>query len=343
MSILQKTLIPFITLAISNVAIAQNNNNRTVNHKFNANIPEQIHLSNQNTKSNSNKSVVTKGSMYPDLSPTQLENLKEFEVTPGGLFYKYITKGKSNKIAKATDIATIHVEYMLGDSLIFTTKNINAGGEPVTEVLKLPQYRGDVNEGLLMMSPGDKMEFKYSIDSLVAQTKAQMPPFVKSGDFATWTITMHDLMTKEEHDRSQLNQKNEQAVKDDAIILKHLKENKLSYVKSPSGVYIVFQEEGFDDSPVKGNKVTVNYTGKLMNGKVFDSNTDPKFNHVQPFTFTLLAGQVIKGWDEGVSMMRRKSKATLYIPSTLAYGSRSQGPDIPANSILVFDIEVLDY
>ncbi|MBX9449345.1 MAG: FKBP-type peptidyl-prolyl cis-trans isomerase [Taibaiella sp.] len=101
-------------------------------------------------------------------------------------------------------------------------------------------------------------------------------------------------------------------------------------------------QEGTGPNPKAGQKVSVNYTGKLMDGKVFDSNIDPKFNHVTPFEFKVGNGKVIKGWDAGFLSMQKGQKATLYIPSSLAYGKNSPTPAIPANSILVFDVELLD-
>ncbi len=89
-----------------------------------------------------------------------------------------------------------------------------------------------------------------------------------------------------------------------------------------------------------GDQVTVNYTGMLENGTVFDSNVDPKFGHVQPFTFQLGTGMVIKGWDEGVLGMAVGEKKHLVIPADKAYGDRAIGA-IPANSTLIFDVEVL--
>ena len=63
---------------------------------------------------------------------------------------------------------------------------------------------------------------------------------------------------------------------------------------------------------------------------------------MQPFSFGLGQGQVIKGWDEGVALLKKGSKATLYIPSTMAYGERGAGDKIPANAVLIFDVEVTD-
>ena len=87
----------------------------------------------------------------------------------------------------------------------------------------------------------------------------------------------------------------------------------------------------------KFNIVTVNYTGLLENGTKFDSSLNPGRT---PFRFTVGAGQVIKGWDEGLMGMKVGGKRKLTIPRELGYGSRDNGP-IPANSTLIFEIDLL--
>ena len=89
-----------------------------------------------------------------------------------------------------------------------------------------------------------------------------------------------------------------------------------------------------------GDTVAVNYTGKLADGTVFDSNVDPKFGHVTPFIFTLGAGQVIPGWDKGIVGMKVGETKTLVIPPADAYGASGQGP-IPPNATLTFEVELL--
>lgn len=87
-----------------------------------------------------------------------------------------------------------------------------------------------------------------------------------------------------------------------------------------------------------GDTVTVNYVGSLTNGTVFDASA----NHgTTGFTFPLGAGQVIKGWDQGIVGMKEGGKRKLVIPADLAYGSQAVGNIIPANSTLVFEVELL--
>lgn len=90
-----------------------------------------------------------------------------------------------------------------------------------------------------------------------------------------------------------------------------------------------------------GDVLVMNYTGQLENGKVFDSNVDPSFGHVEPFRFVLGAGQVIAGWDEGLIGMKIGEKKRLVLPPEKAYGNRTVGDIIPANSTLIFDVELV--
>ncbi|KXH77179.1 MAG: peptidylprolyl isomerase [Candidatus Thorarchaeota archaeon SMTZ-45] len=96
---------------------------------------------------------------------------------------------------------------------------------------------------------------------------------------------------------------------------------------------------GTGNSPKQGQTVVVHYTGWLTNGKKFDSSVD----RGQPFEFRIGVGQVIQGWDQGVLTMKVGGKRRLTIPPNLAYGNRDVGNGlIPANSTLIFEVELLD-
>ncbi len=108
-------------------------------------------------------------------------------------------------------------------------------------------------------------------------------------------------------------------------------------IKTDSGLQFEDSLVGAGAEAVSGKIVEVHYTGTLADGSKFDSSHDRR----KPFTFKLGAGQVIKGWDQGVAGMKVGGKRKLVIPYQLAYGERGHPPVIPAKAELTFEVELL--
>lgn len=109
------------------------------------------------------------------------------------------------------------------------------------------------------------------------------------------------------------------------------------FEKTESGLYYKVIEEGSGKKPVKGDMVSVHYTGMLLDGSVFDSS----YQRNQPIELPVGMGQVIEGWDEGLLLFNEGSKARLIIPSHLAYGAHGAAGVIPPNATLIFDVELV--
>jgi FKBP-type peptidyl-prolyl cis-trans isomerase len=128
---------------------------------------------------------------------------------------------------------------------------------------------------------------------------------------------------------------------DEALIKKYIADNKLPNARRlPSGLYYV--RTSTDTTGVKataGQTASVLYTGKLLDGTVFDASS--KHGNT-PFDFALGRGQVIPGWDLGVALMHKGEEGTLLIPSALGYGPDGAGSDIPPNAVLRFDVKLVD-
>ncbi len=108
-------------------------------------------------------------------------------------------------------------------------------------------------------------------------------------------------------------------------------------MKTASGLEYIEVEPGTGAQAESGKTVSVHYTGKFQDGKVFDSSV----SRGEPIKFPLGAGRVIKGWDEGIALMKEGGKAQLVIPPHLAYGESGAGGVIPPNATLVFEVELV--
>ena len=128
----------------------------------------------------------------------------------------------------------------------------------------------------------------------------------------------------------------EQLEIDVSIIDEYLAQNGLTAETTLEGLRYTITKAGNGQFPKTGSDVVVNYTGKSLNGNVFDSNTNGGFS------FPLGQGRVIQGWDIGIALLSEGGKATLYIPSGLAYGTRGSGRSIAPNEVLIFDVELVE-
>ncbi|MBT8263211.1 MAG: FKBP-type peptidyl-prolyl cis-trans isomerase [Bacteroidia bacterium] len=143
-----------------------------------------------------------------------------------------------------------------------------------------------------------------------------------------------------------------QLAKDIDLIEEYLKVNKIDALRTPSGLFYSITTKGNGDTVKKGDTIRTNYTGFLLDsGFHFDTSIEevakqhnlfnPDFTY-EPFKTVIGESKVIDGWDEAFQLLNQGSKATLYIPSMLAYGPRKLSEDIPANSVMVFEVELVE-
>lgn len=245
--------------------------------------------------------------------------------TPGGVDF-VVHKSGSGAQLKLGDTVLLNIIQSLNDSVIVESRKV-AGG-PVPFVISNSVNKYDLMDGLVMLKEGDSATFTIPIDSL-----PQRPPMAKKGDKLNLTFVVVGTYTGAK-----------QKAADDKIIAEYAKTNKLNTTTTPEGVYVAVSQQGAGEKPQAGDTVVVHYTGKLINGTVFDSSLDTTLRpgaKIEPIRFPLGRGFVIKGWDAGIAALNKGSKATLLIPSTLGYGLQASGP-IPANSVLVFDVQLVD-
>ncbi len=281
-----------------------------------------------------------------------------FKKGKNGLEYKIISSGNGEKI-KAGNFMQIHVGqyYATGkmDSLLSDSRTTTG---PMIESLDSSSIPAGYYEILSQLKNKDSLIIRISTDSAFSKSPESMPPFFKKGHYLTTTVKVVNIFTsKQAADSARmaemvLMQKRDSLkaaeilVKDDKELQAYFTKNNIKVVKAPQGTYVEIIQPGTGANIDTSVIVSTNYTGRTMDGKMFDSNTDPAKKHVEPFNVNMttdrsLGGSVIKGWTDGLTLLNKAAKAKFYIPSSLAYGLRAT-EDIPANSILVFDIEVVD-
>lgn len=293
----------------------------------------------------------------------------QFKTLPSGIQYRIVKKGTGKKTAKIGDFIACKMKGTVSGKTIFSTKEQNKGVDQYMNFKIVPkQFNGDVIEALMYLHDGDSAVIMSPQDSFYRGPK---PPFVKKGDMVIYTVSVLSVRTPAELKKEQELFKKQQAenakamaafkkqqdaakkaeaaakaaiAKDDAAIKKYIKDSNLTnFVKTASGLQYAITENGTGPLPQKGDELSMNYRGRLLNGTAFDSNIDSVFGHVQPLKFPLGQGRVIQGWDEAMAKFPKGTKATLLIPSRLGYGAQGSGANIPPNSPLRFDVEVLDF
>lgn len=276
-----------------------------------------------------------------------------------GTEYKIISDGKGAQVVNGNVIA-VEILKKHKDSLLYDSRDImpNFG---LYDTAQFPPLFKEIFKNIRV---GDSLYTRNLVDSIYKQ--GTMPAYAKKGDYEITTYKIVNVYTSKEQADSAYNRwlpiaKQRSAKKMSDQILKDLKANasqvqadekiinelltskKWVAVKGSWGTYVIITTPGTGEMVTDTSIAVVNYTGRTLLDSVFDSNTDPKFGHVQPINVELAqVGAVIPGWTDGLKLLRKGSKAKFLIPSSLGYGKTGNGEKIKPNEILLFDIEVLD-
>jgi FKBP-type peptidyl-prolyl cis-trans isomerase FkpA len=269
-----------------------------------------------------------------------------YEVAENGLNYKFFTKDdKGTKVTEGDGVAFKYTFKLLSnDSLLVSSANASQDGSGVTKfVMPKSSFKGSLEDAMMMMSKNDSASFIVSADSFYLKTQRapQLPPFLKPGDMIKVEIKMVEIKTKTELAENQKMQEAEMAKMAETEkpqIAQYVTDNKITVAPTASGLYYTETKKGAGALAMAGNEVTVNYTGKLLNGTVFDSSVGKP----EPFKFVVGQGMVIPGWDEALQKMAKGGKATILVPSAIGYGARGAGGVIPPFAPLVFEVELID-
>lgn len=287
-----------------------------------------------------------------------------YEKSETGLYAKFFKQNEKGVKPKEGDVVQLIMMYRGGkDSILFDSKNpkTNQSGTNFIEFpLGKSTFKGSFEDALVMMSVGDSASFIISADSVYLKTfrQKELPPYIVKGSMLTFDVKLEKVTPKEEVEKERNKKMEEQKVmmelrknEEPKVLAKYLEDNKITAKPTASGLYFVEKTKGKGAKPVAGDTVKVNYTGRLLDGTIFDTsdeatakqaNTYDARRPYEPFSFPLGKGQVIPGWDEAIALMSPGTKALIILPSSIAYGAQGGGP-IPPFSPLVFDVELISF
>jgi len=288
---------------------------------------------------------------------------EEFITTDTGLEYLKVKEGSGER-PNDGDFLLLNVSYTdANDNVMFSSAE-RGGALPLNYVDSVFKNNGSLEEGFKLCNKGDSIIMRIPANVIFKESFNQpIPDTIAAESIITVYLGVQDILNQEQFQTYRMEQgqkarakadeaAKEQIAKDAKIIEDYLIEKGVEAQSTPEGLYYVITQEGNGVVPENGNTVVVNYTGKLLDGTMFDSSVeeDAKAGEVynegrdynKPFDFPLGQGRVIKGWDIGIALLSKGAKATLYIPSNLAYGARGSGAKIGSNAVLMFDVELVD-
>lgn len=287
-----------------------------------------------------------------------------FETTESGLQYRFVKKADSAVQPQDGEILTLDLIMINAtDSVLMDVQDL-----PIQKNLEVwSEMAGGIEEAFSLLSKGDSLIAKVNAGDLYQRTwRMPLPPNMKPEDLITCHMKLQDVMDENAYRKKEamtridqieafreqvLTQSQPQMELDEAAIDAYLKKNNISANTTETGLRYVILKEGTGPVAQVGDQVKVNYTGKVLEGGYFDSSVEEKAKEVglynasrsyEPYEFILGTGGVIHGWDEGIALLNKGAKARLFIPSPMGYGTQQRSEVIIANSILDFDVELVD-
>lgn len=282
--------------------------------------------------------------------------------TPSGLAYTVITSGEGEPAADGQYLVMNMIYRDGGDSVWIDTEE---RGYPMVIQKQDSVWlnsEGSIEQVFIDFKEGDSVQFMVKADDLFKNTwKAPLPEGVNAEDQFEFIIGVDKVLDEEglrawqqemmaKQQKLQAEKAAEQLKEDVEKIDQYLADNNIEAETTPSGLRYVITEEGSGANAESGDMVEVSYVGHVLEGAYFDTSYEDiakekglynEQREYKPYSFKLGTGTVIKGWDEGLTYLKEGGKATLYVPSPLAYGPRARSQEIGPNSILVFDVELV--
>ena len=253
-----------------------------------------------------------------------------------GIYYQLHKIGEDDHKAGPSDFVTADITYQtIYDSIFFSGRR----KLQITE----PQFKGGIDECFMMLTEQESATFIISASDFFNLTlQSDLPSFLNEGDMMKVTLDILEIQTEEEFIKEKeafLHWIEDFGDYERVILKQFLDQEKLPVEPESNGMYRIVLKEGSGTHIEKGDTITINYEGKFLNGKFFDST----IKRNQPFQFVYgTEWQVIKGLEDALAMMTVGEKSLFILPSEIAFGKEGSSTGIiPPYTSLIFEVEVL--
>ena len=258
-----------------------------------------------------------------------------FKKTDSGIYYKFHERSGDTNKPQLNELMTLTLRYGTEDSNLFDSR---LNPRPMILPQSPPQYKGDIFEALAMMAKGDSATFILAADSFFLKTAGYrfLPDFIDSNGVLFFDVRMLELQTQEEYQRAE-QLKNEQKEKEESEKLQEfIKANNLQITPTASGLYFTETTAGNGKKPVEGDWVKINFSLSLLDKETIYSSFEG-----EPSSFEYGKQFENQGVTEAISMMSEGGRASLIIPSGLAFGASGRGEIVPPYSTLLYDVQIV--
>ncbi len=261
----------------------------------------------------------------------------DFEKTETGLYYRYHVTGKDTTSVKVGDFLMVDMIYKNMKDSIF---NQNQAGNPFMVEVKESSYPGDIYEAMRMMHVGDSMTFVISTDSFfISSLKTQVPNYLDTNSDFFLTIRLNEIKTKAQIEKEKMEEMAKLREMELKSIEAYLAENNIGVSPDSTGVYFISSKKGSGKQVEVGKIARINYKGSVVNGMPFE---DTWGAGGEPYNYMVGTSYFGEGFDKTLTKMKVGDRATIIVPSALAFGENGIRGIIPPFSTLVFDVQIED-
>lgn len=260
-----------------------------------------------------------------------------YKKTKSGIYYKYHFENAEGKQAELGDMLNMQMIYRTEDSVLFSTIE---NQQPMTLPMMERQADGDIYEALGLLKVGDSATFILDADTFFLKTAGmqQLPPFIEPESKLYFDVKLNSARSETEIEEERQQQMDTREALEPQELAAYLEENNITVAPTESGIYIIEKEKGSGPVVKEGDRIKAHFNIATVSGIQLYNSIEAG----EPLSVEIGKRFDNEGVTEALATMRKGSKATVIVPSDLAFGREGRGDMVPPYTTMVYDIEVVE-